>query len=121
LEVSHLARVTNDLFDPIGGNNGGESTLLCDVLEDYNSPRPDEYLDNIEANVKYLLEKLNNKLTTREKTIIECYFGIGMSESMTLDMIAQDLSLTKERVRQIKETALRKLRNESLPLLNLCY
>jgi RNA polymerase primary sigma factor len=121
LEVNNLARVTNDLFDPIGGSNGGETTLLCDVLEDINSPRPDEYLDNLESNIKYLLDNMKDKLTTREKVIIECYFGIGMSESMTLEMIAEDLGLTKERVRQIKETAIKKLRDKALPLLNLCF
>ena len=63
----------------------------------------------------YLKEKLKfilNILDEREKVIIEDYFGLTGSQR-TLEDIGNDFGLTKERVRQIKEKSLRKLRNES--------
>ena len=60
---------------------------------------------------------LLNILDEREKVIIEDYFGISGSPR-TLEDIGGDFSLTKERVRQIKEKALRKLRNESSVLFD---
>lgn len=116
-----LARVTNDLFDHIGNSGGGDPVMLCDILEDVNSPRPDEALDNTKIVVSDMLERLSKKLTEKERYIVESYYGINVSEPMTLESIAEEYGQTKERVRQIKETALRKLRDESLPLLEICY
>ena len=56
-------------------------------------------------------------LDDREKTIIQDYFGIS-GENRTLEEIGSEFNLTKERVRQIKEKALRKLRNESAELFD---
>ena len=63
------------------------------------------------------LRKIMSVLDDREKVIIEDYFGL-FNTPKTLAEIGEDFSLTKERVRQIKEKALRKLRNESRDLLD---
>ena len=78
--------------------------------------------DNMEINskVKDELNKTLNILDEREKEIIECYFGINKDhEPMTLEAIGEKYSLTKERIRQIKEKAIRKLRHNANELYSL--
>ena len=72
--------------------------------------RPD-VLKSEQTNVnnKLLSDSMKN-LSDREIEIINCYFGIT-GESMTLEMIGEEFGLTKERIRQIKESAIRKIRN----------
>ena len=67
--------------------------------------------------LKSELKRILNVLDEREKIIVVDYFGL-MGTPKTLSDIGLDFSLTKERVRQIKEKALRKLRNESESLLD---
>jgi RNA polymerase primary sigma factor len=66
---------------------------------------------------KRIKTELNNTLSVldeRERVIIECYFGINTNfESMTLEAIGEKYGLTKERIRQIKEKAIRKLRHNA--------
>ena len=59
-----------------------------------------------------------NVLDNRERDIVVDYYGLNGNTPMTLQEIGDELSLTKERVRQIKEKALRKLRNDSYNLLD---
>jgi RNA polymerase primary sigma factor len=78
--------------------------------------------DNIEINskVKDELNKTLDALDEREKEIIECYFGINKEhEPMTLEAIGEKYGLTKERIRQIKEKAIRKLRHNANDLYSL--
>jgi RNA polymerase primary sigma factor len=88
-----------------------EGDTLLDVLENPNSDKPEEVFSTKEV-LKEKLMSILNILDDREKVIIEDYFGLSGS-SRTLEDIGNDFDLTKERVRQIKEKALRKLRNES--------
>ena len=78
--------------------------------------------DNMEINyrVKDELNKTLDALDKREKEIIECYFGINKNhEPMTLEAIGEKYGLTKERIRQIKEKAIRKLRHNANDLYSL--
>ncbi len=78
--------------------------------------------DNMEINhkVKDELNKTLDVLDEREKEIIECYFGINKDhEPMTLEAIGEKYGLTKERIRQIKEKAIRKLRHNANDLYSL--
>jgi RNA polymerase primary sigma factor len=78
--------------------------------------------DNMEINskVKDELNKTLDALDEREKEIIECYFGINKEhEPMTLEAIGEKYGLTKERIRQIKEKAIRKLRHNANDLYSL--
>lgn len=61
-----------------------------------------------------VIKNLMEVLTEREKTVISCYFGLDSSDEMTLEEIGTKMGLTKERIRQIKECALKKLRTEAL-------
>lgn len=73
------------------------------------------FTENIKQDeTKEALTILMNVLTEREKTVIEKYFGIGSEKELTLEEIGKELHLTKERVRQIKEKSLKKMRSEAL-------
>jgi RNA polymerase primary sigma factor len=78
--------------------------------------RPDEIF-NTSTQLKDGLINIMNILDEREKQIVEDYYGIS-GTPRTLEDIGSDFNLTKERVRQIKEKALRKLRNESSNLFD---
>jgi RNA polymerase primary sigma factor len=88
--------------------NGEDNTLL-DVLEMENNPTPDAEL-MVDSLKKEILRALST-LTVREAEIISCYFGLDGNKSMTLEEIGERFKLTRERVRQIKEKATRRLRH----------
>lgn len=88
-----------------------EGDTLIDVISNPNAQTADQLL-NEEETVKDKLMQMLSILDERERIIIEDYFGMSGS-TRTLEDIGGDFNLTKERVRQIKEKALRKLRNES--------
>jgi len=95
---------------------GLESTInedgdtLVDLIENKNALSPEHSFNNQDI-LKEKLSKIMSMLDERERTIIEDYYGIT-GTPRTLEDIGGDFNLTKERVRQIKEKALRKLRNE---------
>ena len=84
----------------------GEDNSLIDVLPNEDSPNADRGLINESRSVE--VQRALATLTPREADILRKFFGIGMSEK-TLEEIGEDLHLTRERVRQIKEKAIRKL------------
>ena len=93
----------------------GEDNSLLDVLVNADSPNADRGLIN--ESLAKEVERALEILTERESDIIRYFFGIGTSE-MTLEEIGEKFDLTRERVRQIKEKAIRKLRqsSRSIPL-----
>jgi RNA polymerase primary sigma factor len=88
-----------------------EGDTLLDVIQNPNAELADSGLSTEETLKGKLIDMLN-VLDNRERVIIEDYFGLS-GNTRTLEDIGSDFSLTKERVRQIKEKALRKLRNET--------
>ena len=92
-----------------------EGDTLIDILVNNNADNPEEIFAD-EVNLKDELIKLMSILDDREKNVVIDYYGLS-GTPMTLQEIGDELSLTKERIRQIKEKALRKLRNESFQLL----
>jgi RNA polymerase primary sigma factor len=88
-----------------------EGDTLLDILNNPNAELADANLSTEDTLKDKLLEMLD-VLDNRERVIIEDYFGLS-GNTRTLEDIGGDFSLTKERVRQIKEKALRKLRNET--------
>jgi len=92
-----------------------EGDTLIDMIVNDNADDPEDAFKD-EFNLKTELVKLMSGLDEREKNIIIDYYGLS-GTPMTLQEIGDELSLTKERVRQIKEKALRKLRNDSYQLL----
>lgn len=89
----------------------GEDNRLLDVLENEETPDPDN--DLMGESLKVEIERALSKLTDREGEVIRLYFGIGREHSLTLEEIGERFDLTRERVRQIKEKALRKLRHHN--------
>ena len=88
----------------------GEDNSLLDVLVNNDSPSADRGLVNESLNKE--IERALSTLATREREIIKSLFGIGCQE-MTLEEIGDKFGLTRERVRQIKEKAIRRLRQNS--------
>jgi len=96
-----------------------EGSELIDIIESIDDDKSDNYYD-IDEVVKYELEKTLSILTARERAIIEFYYGLNSNyEPMTLEAIGDKFSLTKERIRQIKERAIRKLRFNSSDLYDI--
>jgi RNA polymerase primary sigma factor len=93
-----------------------EGDTLLDILNNPNAELADAGLSTEDTLKKKLLEMLD-VLDNRERVIIEDYFGLS-GNTRTLEDIGGDFSLTKERVRQIKEKALRKFRNETSSLFD---
>jgi len=88
----------------------GEDNCLIDVMPNEDSPNADRGLIN--ESLSKEIDRALKTLTQREADILRKFFGIGMPEK-TLEEIGDDLHLTRERVRQIKEKAIRKLKNSS--------
>ena len=88
----------------------GEDNSLLDVLPNDDSPMADKGLVNESLNTE--IERALSTLTDREREIIKSFFGIGCQE-MTLEEIGERFGLTRERVRQIKEKAIRRLKSPS--------
>ncbi len=86
----------------------GEDNSLLDVLPNDDSPSADKGLVNESLNTE--IERALSTLSTREREIIKSFFGIGCQE-MTLEEIGERFGLTRERVRQIKEKAIRRLKS----------
>jgi RNA polymerase primary sigma factor len=89
----------------------GEDSNLYDVLRSGESPNPDKELlhDSLRTEIERALETL----TPREADVIRLYFGLAGQHSMTLEEIGETFDLTRERVRQIKEKAIRRLKHTS--------
>ena len=96
----------------------GEDNSLLDVLVNPDSPNADRGLIN--ESLATEVDRALETLTDRERDIIKYFFGIGCSE-MTLEEIGEKFDLTRERVRQIKEKAIRRLRHSSRSKLLKSY
>ncbi|APG60232.1 MULTISPECIES: RNA polymerase sigma factor RpoD/SigA [Flavobacteriaceae] len=89
----------------------GEDSNLYDVLRSGESPNPDKEL--LHESLRTEIERALETLTPREADVIRLYFGLGDQHPMTLEEIGETFDLTRERVRQIKEKAIRRLKHTS--------
>jgi RNA polymerase primary sigma factor len=89
----------------------GEDNKLLDTLEDESEKKPDSGLvyESLQKDIKRSL----STLTKREANVLALHFGLDNAKPLTLDEIGSQFELTRERVRQIKEKAIRKLRHKS--------
>ena len=87
----------------------GEEGSLLDIISDANASNPDS--DMMAESLVREVQRSLSALTTREAEVISLYFGLKGQQSMTLEEIAEKFSLTRERVRQIKEKATRRLKH----------
>ena len=97
----------------------GEENSLLDVLVNHDSPRADSALMN--ESLQKEIERSLSTLTERERDVVKLFFGIGMNHGLTLEEIGAKFDLTRERVRQIKEKAIRRLRHTSRSKLLKAY
>ncbi|HKL67948.1 MAG TPA: sigma-70 family RNA polymerase sigma factor [Bacteroidales bacterium] len=84
-----------------------EDNDMYDVLESDDNPSPDKHLMN--ESLTYEIERALSTLSPRESKVIKLYFGINLKHPLTLEEIGEELGLTRERVRQIKEKALKRI------------
>jgi RNA polymerase primary sigma factor len=87
----------------------GEENTLLDVLENHNADKTDGELDHTQS-LKTEIDRSLKTLTERQKEVICFFFGIGVDHPMSLEDIGERFSLTRERVRQIKDKAITKLK-----------
>jgi RNA polymerase primary sigma factor len=106
LSVSRVSRPPRSLDEPAGPRARGQ---FADILADTAFPRPDQHAARavLQDSVSALLRR---ELSETEDRIVRQYFGIGTSAQYTLDEIGIRMGLTRERVRQLKQRALDKLR-----------
>ena len=89
----------------------GEDSNLYDVLNSGESPNPDRKL--LHESLRIEINRALETLTPREADVVKLYFGLGEHQPMTLEEIGETFDLTRERVRQIKEKAIRRLKHTS--------
>ena len=111
IEVSDTLKISGKHLSIDAEFAPGEDNRLLDVLREDNQPSPDKQLfdDSLREEIDIALKSLSEK----EKQVIMLYFGIDQDQPMTLEEIGDKFSLTRERVRQIKEKAIRRLRHTS--------
>ena len=110
-EVSDAIRISRkhqSLNDPF---RDGESNAHIDVIEDDMQLPPDHPL--MDESLKQEIRAALNTLKKREREVIKMYFGIDREYALTLNEIGEEFNLTRERVRQIKENAIRRLSHKS--------
>jgi RNA polymerase primary sigma factor len=88
----------------------GEGGTLMDLMENTNASRTDEKLEHFES-LHVEIERSLKTLTDRQKAVLCFFFGIGVDHAMSLEDIGSRFNLTRERVRQIKDKALNKLKS----------
>jgi RNA polymerase primary sigma factor len=110
-EVSDTLKISNSHLSLDAPFSTSEDNSLIDVLEDEMQPAPDESL--LKDSLRSEIEKALDTLTPREAEVINLYFGLNHEKALTLEEIGVRFSLTRERVRQIKEKAIRRLRHAS--------
>ena len=112
IEVSDTIQMSSRHLSVDAPFSGNDDNSLLDVLPDNNSyAEPDSPL--IEESLKMEVKKVLSSLSEREAEVIRLYFGLVNERSMTLEEIGERFKLTRERVRQIKEKSIRKLRHTS--------
>jgi RNA polymerase primary sigma factor len=108
-EARKVAPEPVSIFEPVGEDNA----MLGDFIEDLEATAPFELIAsklNLE-NLRFVLDRL----TERERTIIEMRYGLGDREPATLDEVGRHFNVTRERIRQIEAKALAKMRHPSTP------
>tara|TARA_X000001036_G_C20654774_1_gene796517 strand:+ start:628 stop:1764 length:1137 start_codon:yes stop_codon:yes gene_type:complete len=107
-DAQRIARRHHSLDTPFSDD---EKNSLLDVISDTNVDNPDKelHMSSLEREVRDSLDTLKE----REKDVIKMYFGIDREYALTLNEIGEEFGLTRERVRQIKEKAIRRLRHRS--------
>lgn len=108
-DTMHIANTHVSLDDPY--SNDQDDASLVDYLQDDHAASPDE--ETYEKALSDDMEKALATLSERERLILAMYFGLSGEQPLTLEEIGKELGLTRERIRQIKEKAIMRLRHSS--------
>ena len=111
MEVSDTLKISNTHLSLDAPFSTSEDNCLMDVLEDELQPAPDEAL--LDESLRVEISRALRTLNSREAQVISLYFGLTHEKPLTLEEIGARFGLTRERVRQIKEKAIRRLRHAS--------
>ena len=108
-EIKEALKHSNKPLSMDAPLNEEEEDSMYDILESNENPSPDENLINESLNRE--IERALSSLTEREAKIIRLYYGLGNKHPFTLEEIGEKINLTRERVRQIKEKAIKRLKH----------
>jgi RNA polymerase primary sigma factor len=108
-EIKEALKHSNKPLSMDAPLNEEEEDSMYDILESDENPSPDENLINESLNRE--IERALSSLTEREAKIIRLYYGLGNKHPFTLEEIGEKINLTRERVRQIKEKAIKRLKH----------
>lgn len=110
-EVSDTLKISGRAISMDAPFVQGDENRLIDILENEDQPSPDYTL--MSESLRREIERALSTLSEREVEVIKLYFGLNKEHSLTLEEIGEKFNLTRERVRQIKEKAIRRLRHAS--------
>ncbi len=110
-EISDTMKLSGKQVSMDAPFTSGEENSLLDIIEDVQQPSPDNQLIN--DSLKVEIRDALASLPEREAEVLRLYFGLDVDFAMTLEEIGEKFNLTRERVRQIKEKAIRRLRHAS--------
>jgi RNA polymerase primary sigma factor len=121
-ELSEVLDITEDEISiTLGASNrhissdallpGNEDQTIMEITSDPSAPRPDDFL--MKSSLQTEVKRAMDTLTDREREVLALFYGIGYPGALSLQEIGDKYGLTRERVRQVKEKALRRLRNVS--------
>jgi RNA polymerase primary sigma factor len=110
-EVRESARVANPHISLDAPLQEGEDSEYIEIICDPRQERSDDHV--LDISMQQEIGKILNSLSPREREVLSLYFGIGIESPQTLDEIGKRFRLTRERIRQIKEKALKKLKHSS--------
>ncbi len=110
-EVSDTLKISGRHLSMDAPFNQGDDNRLLDVIHNDHQPTPDNLL--LSESLKIEVDRALSTLTDREAEVVKLYFGLEREHPLTLEEIGEKFSLTRERVRQIKEKAIRRLRHAS--------
>ena len=108
-EVSNTLQISNSHLSLDAPFSDSDSNSLKDILKDDILPSPDRSL--LHTSLSGEIEKVLSTINEREAEVISLYFGLNRERPLTLEEIGDRFSITRERVRQIKEKAIRRLRH----------
>ncbi|RMF60881.1 MAG: sigma-70 family RNA polymerase sigma factor [Calditrichaeota bacterium] len=110
-EVADTLKISGRHLSMDAPFSNSEDNRLLDVIQNDHQPPPDS--DLISESLRIEIERALATLTKREAEVVRLYFGLGQEHPLTLEEIGERFNLTRERVRQIKEKAIRRLRHAS--------
>jgi len=110
-EVADTLKISGRHLSMDAPFSNSEDNRLLDVIQNDHLPPPDD--DLISESLRVEIERALATLTKREAEVVRLYFGLGQEHPLTLEEIGERFNLTRERVRQIKEKAIRRLRHTS--------